>query len=202
MTTTCGLDPELTYVCEGGGLPIVLRPHWPGGCSGVTIGPGYDMGLRTAAEVRVDLQAAGIPLGLVFQLSAGARLRGEAAGTWAREHRYLAITPAQSRALFARVYPEYVARARAYCAGFGGRLEAFPARLQEVLVDLAYRGDLEPAYGRAKLGRAVATGDAKALSEALADVAYWQRECNLKPMKNGEPNSRHVERAAWATRTT
>jgi hypothetical protein len=27
------------------------KPHWPGGSSGVTLGPGYDLGHRTAAQI-------------------------------------------------------------------------------------------------------------------------------------------------------
>lgn len=35
--------------------------HWPGGDnSGVTLGPGYDMGGRTSSEISADLQAIGV----------------------------------------------------------------------------------------------------------------------------------------------
>ena len=34
--------------------------HWPGGASGVTLGPGYDMKGRKAAAVKADLIAIGV----------------------------------------------------------------------------------------------------------------------------------------------
>ena len=34
--------------------------HWPGGSSGVTLGPGYDMRQRTRQEIFADLTAIGI----------------------------------------------------------------------------------------------------------------------------------------------
>lgn len=37
------------------------RLHWPGGASGVTLGPGYDMRDRSQAEVEKKLRAIKIP---------------------------------------------------------------------------------------------------------------------------------------------
>lgn len=198
---------ELTYRAEGGYLPVVLRPHWPGGCSGVTIGPGYDMGHRAPQRIVSDLTAVGVRREDAEALSRANGLIGERAGAWAKANRWFTLTPEQSRALFCLVYPTYVARARAWCSSVGGRLDAFPRRLQEVLVDMAYRGDLEPHYGRAQLGHAVATGDARGLEAAICETDYWQRVCNLERLRDAQGreipgragiNPRHIVRAEWA----
>lgn len=47
------------------------RLHWPGGASGVTLGPGYDMKDRSAASVTVDLQAIGIDASAAEDASGG-----------------------------------------------------------------------------------------------------------------------------------
>lgn len=77
--------------------------HWPGGASGVTLGPGYDMKGRTAGEVQQDLVAIGIDAGTARDIAAGAGLEGAAARDFARDHKDLvSLTPAQEQALLAR----------------------------------------------------------------------------------------------------
>lgn len=62
--------------------------HWPNTtASGVTLGKGYDIGSRTAAEVIADLTAAGMSQDQATTISGGAGLTGQAAGTWVTENR-------------------------------------------------------------------------------------------------------------------
>lgn len=196
------LDSELTFTCEGGGLPIVLHPHWPGGCSGVTIGPGYDLGHRSAAEARADLEAAGVSPGVALQLAGGVLLIGEAAGRWTAAHHDLSITPQQSRALFDRIYPMYVSRAAAIVRGWGGHWDAFPPRAQEVLVDMAYRGDLSARHADVLLPPLM-NDDPTAFADAIRNLEYWQKSCpELPRMHDGSPNARFAARAAWISRAS
>lgn len=78
------------------------RPHWPGSNSGVTLGPGYDMGGRTREQVQSDLTAAGLPADTAATLAAGAGLRGQEAGNFAAAQRDAArLTDDQQQALMA-----------------------------------------------------------------------------------------------------
>lgn len=76
------------------------RPHWPEGNSGVTLGPGYDMGSRTREQVRGDLMSVGVPADIADTLSSGAGLRGQEAGNFAAAQRdALRLTDDQQQAL-------------------------------------------------------------------------------------------------------
>lgn len=76
------------------------RPHWGGGNSGVTLGPGYDMSGRTREGVQADLLRIGLPRDLAMTLAAGAGRRGSDAREFAAEHRdAVRLTETQQRAL-------------------------------------------------------------------------------------------------------
>ena len=79
------------------------RPHWPEGNSGVTLGPGYDMGSRTREQVRGDLMSVGVPADIAATLSLGAGLRGQEAGDFAAAQRNaVRLTDDQQQALMRR----------------------------------------------------------------------------------------------------
>ena len=62
--------------------------HWPHtAASGVTLGKGYDIGSRSAAQVVADLVAAGMSETQATAISAGAGLKGDAAGTFVTNNR-------------------------------------------------------------------------------------------------------------------
>lgn len=74
--------------------------HWPGGASGVTLGPGYDMRGRSAESIVRDLTAAGVDRSTATRISAAAGLTGNAASNFAQANRSLvALTPQQEQAL-------------------------------------------------------------------------------------------------------
>jgi LysM repeat protein/GH24 family phage-related lysozyme (muramidase) len=74
--------------------------HWPGGASGVTLGPGYDMKGRTSAEIVRDLTAAGVNADTARTISRAAGLEGSAAANFAANNRNLVtLTPAQETSL-------------------------------------------------------------------------------------------------------
>lgn len=76
------------------------RPHWPGGNSGVTLGPGYDLGGRTREQVQADLTATGLPADTAAALAAGAGLRGQEADNFATAQRdAVRLTEDQQQAL-------------------------------------------------------------------------------------------------------
>ncbi len=74
--------------------------HWPGGASGVTLGPGYDMKGRTSAEIVRDLTAVGVNADTAKAISRAAGLEGSAARNFANNNAGLVtLTPAQETAL-------------------------------------------------------------------------------------------------------
>ena len=60
--------------------------HWPGGGSGVTLGPGYDMKERTKEAITKDMQTIGLPAELAKKIAEGAGLKGESAKKFAAEN--------------------------------------------------------------------------------------------------------------------
>lgn len=97
-----------TYNQEIGHQGQSLEPHFPGGLSGVTIGPGYDMGGRSAIEIYEDLTQAGVDANVTRELMNAAHLKGEEAIEWVNSHQNLHISEGQQLALFEQVLvPEY-----------------------------------------------------------------------------------------------
>ena len=197
---------QLTFETEGGTLRIVLRPHWPGGVSGVTIGPGYDMKERTAADVRADLIAAGVPADEADKLKGAAGKGGTTARDWIKTNypgRDAVISTEASANLFTHVYPTYARLVREKVSEkWEADWDALPLRMKEVLVDLAYRGDIS----RFKSGSTrherlvkplVVANDYAGFRRLMNDFSYWQDNTNLPDMPDGGPNSRITRRGDW-----
>ncbi|KVV61993.1 hypothetical protein WK90_09305 [Burkholderia cepacia] len=89
--------------------------HWPGGSSGVTLGPGYDMSKRSAAEVRRDMITIGMNEEDATHISAAAGLAGDAARNFAKDNKTLVVlAEAQEYALLRYIVPQYEERMRQY----------------------------------------------------------------------------------------
>lgn len=102
---------EFTYNQEIGHQGQSLVPHFPGGKSGVTIGPGYDMGGRSSEQIYNDLTRVGIDPEVAETLSQAAYKTGNEANRWIQSHGGLNITEEQQKALFEEVLvPDYEAR--------------------------------------------------------------------------------------------
>ncbi len=89
------------------------RLHWPGGSSGVTLGPGYDMGGKSRSQVISDLTAIGVDRATAARIAEGAGLTGQAAGAFARNNRNLVnLNQSQEMTLLrntVRPFTEFVA---------------------------------------------------------------------------------------------
>lgn len=85
------------------------QAYWPGGDgSGVTIGPGYDLGSRTAQNVVSDMLAVGVNTDSANALAQGAGLTGDAARDWVRQHHGVTrVSVLQQEQLFYKVVPDY-----------------------------------------------------------------------------------------------
>jgi hypothetical protein len=138
----------LTWESEGteGGPNHSRVAHVPTKGSGVTIGRGYDMKERNEAAVQADLTSAGVPAATARSFAGGARLAGSKAEEFIFDNELLdlEITAAAQLSLFKTVYVEYVKKAKRLTNSFSAQSvdwNLLDARIQDVLVDLGYRGD-------------------------------------------------------------
>ena len=60
--------------------------HWPGGGSGVTLGPGYDMKERTEESIAKDMQAIGQSADIAKKIAKGAGLKGDDAKKFVKDN--------------------------------------------------------------------------------------------------------------------
>jgi len=82
------LTPGALLAAGEGSDEQTSHVHWPNtAASGVTLGKGYDIGSRTAAEVIADLTGAGMSREQATIISEGVGLTGAAAGTWVTNNR-------------------------------------------------------------------------------------------------------------------
>ena len=150
---------QLTFDVEGNDIEDESHPlyryfsrvvHWPGGASGITIGRGYDLGQRPVPEN--DLRAVGIQQPLFSWLVGAIGLKGVAARNYLAEApediRKQKITRKQQYELFLPVY-EYmkkevlrISSRRLNKEAYGPlNWEVVDGKIQDILIDLACRGD-------------------------------------------------------------
>lgn len=154
----------------------------PGAASGVTLGRGYDMGLRTPKQVENELRAAGVSESHSRLFASGAGKRGAAAEKFVKEnlHRLPLLGTHEQKRLFEKVlYPWYERDTRRlsekpdvvrrYGAVQWGDLN--PA-IKDVLVDLRFRGDYTPRT-RQKLQSLVVRNDIEGLLQVMQDRNFW-----------------------------
>lgn len=159
--------------------------HWPTGrSSGVTLGPGYDMGQRSAQSIVRDLTHAGVAPRDALFFSHAAGLQGSAAQAFVAQHRDR--SPTISAETQQRIFTEVIRPAmladiqrilrkpdtvRAYGALSWSTL---PSAAKELLFDLRYRGDYTPAT-RKLLHPALVSGDLGKIVQIMEDRALWRR---------------------------
>jgi GH24 family phage-related lysozyme (muramidase) len=82
--------------------------HWPGGASGVTLGPGYDMKERTQAAITADMVAVGVDLAIARKIAEGAGLVSATAKEFVKvNHSLVKLTSAQELQLLGHIVPKY-----------------------------------------------------------------------------------------------
>jgi len=175
----------VTFDSEGNDNPesryFSRKPHWPGGASGVTIGRGYDMKFRTRDEIRSDLTAAGVSRRATRKLSKGAGLEGRKASRFAHRKRRLVLTAAQQNLLFEQVYRWYEMETQRLVCKWEGAADAscdaiwmrMDGSIQELLIDLRYRGDLTRTRWTSWLSASAASNDLTAFAAVMGDREVW-----------------------------
>jgi len=173
----------LTFDAEGQeGGPFHSRHfHVPSSGSGLTIGRGYDMKLRSKSEIRDDLVEAGVDLAMAALISQAAGMKGDDAEEFVAENDLedFEITVEQQLGLFDIEYARQAADARRLATkadvtrAYGATdWEALDPTIKDVLVDLRFRGDYTPTTRRF-LQRCVAANDLAAFAAEIGNQSNW-----------------------------
>jgi hypothetical protein len=174
---------RLTFEAEGqeGGPFHSRRLHVPTANSGLTIGRGYDMKLRSKSEIRDDLLAAGLEAAMATLISQAAGLRGEQAEEFIEENQLedFEITSDAQLKLFEIEYErqakdtQRLATKSDVTHAYGEvNWEALHPVIKEVLVDLRFRGDYTPSCRRF-LQVHVAQNDLERFAKEIAEKSRW-----------------------------
>ncbi|WP_411755327.1 hypothetical protein [Serratia sp. (in: enterobacteria)] len=156
--------------------------HWPGGASGITLGRGYDLGQRISTLAN-DLAEVGISGDFYDWLIGAGGLRGDAARKYLEnagpEIRQTKITRKQQHDLFLPIYDskkDEVIRisASAENVEYYGDLvwDDLDSRMQDMVVDLIYRGDYTPPT-REYIQEAIVKNDMATFRAALGNRTIW-----------------------------
>lgn len=180
MAITQGL---LTYEAEGteGGRYHSRNLHVPSERSGLTIGRGYDMKERSQNEIEEDLVNAGLPRADSGLIATAAGKFGSEAEEFIDSNNLqdFEITIEVQEALFNICYEEILKDvkricSKADCIEIYGKVswDVLDPKIQEVLIDLRFRGDYTPA-SRKHIQKYVASNDTAIFSILLKDRSLW-----------------------------
>jgi len=181
------VSPErgrVTFEAEGneGGRYHSRVLHVPSASSGLTLGRGYDMKSKSSATIATDLIKAGVDPENARKLSEAAGLSGEAAKKFIQDQGMngFEISEMAQKNLFDITYQSEAGDAKRICeksdtrALFGAcEWEKLAPEIQDMVVDLKYRGDYTPA-ARLKIQKLVASNDLEGLAQALSDASNWR----------------------------
>lgn len=171
----------LTFEAEGteGGRYHSRKPHVPSSASGVTIGRGYDMKMRTGSGIVADLQRAGLSPTDAAKFRHASGKAGQTASDFIRDNDLadFEITGQQQLVLFNIVYAELEADTRRLATKDDvteayGRTDwdALNPFIKDVLIDMRYRGDYTGRQ-RAIVQPSVVANDIVAFAAAVRRVA-------------------------------
>ncbi len=174
---------RITFDAEGqeGGRYHSRHFHVPSPSSGLTIGRGYDMKLRTRSEIRDDLIAAGENPANAALISQAAGLKGDEAEEFIEENDLedFEITSEAQLKLFEIEYERKVADTRRLATKadvtrvYGATdWDALHPAIKEVLVDLRFRGDYTPSCRRF-LQEHVANNDLVTFANEIGNKDRW-----------------------------
>ena len=173
VTRTEMQPSQLGYLFIRNEEGLAPRIYWPGNDnSGVTVGPGYDMGSRTIDGITRDLTGIGLPDGEVRLLAQGAAgVTSNAARNFVKQNKKLAnLSLIQQQALFDLVVPEYVDLVRS----------TTPKSLSKRLLQHEFDAMLSLAWNLRKYGRYGFNSDISQLNMVKADPS-------IKTLTGGGP---------------
>jgi len=173
----------VTFKSEGteGGRYHSRILHVPSNSSGLTVGRGYDMGLKSSAKIAADLGKAGIDSQSVNVIKTAAGLKGSKAKQFIIEHDLLDfhITPTAQNTLFESTFSEEAKETKRICTSkaveklYGNcDWDKLDTRIKQMLVDLKYRGDYTSTT-RKKIQKLVVKNDFEKFKKEMTDSGYW-----------------------------
>ena len=173
----------LTYDAEGTeGGPFMSRVlHVPSSTSGLTIGRGYDMKEKSSQKITDDLVQAGVDEAQAALLGQASGLSGDEAKAFIDSNGLgdFEITIEAQEALFEKTYAVMSKDVQRICnkddcvAAYGAvDWENLNPKIQDVLVDLRYRGDYTPT-SRRRIQALVSANDLAAIAADLAERDNW-----------------------------
>jgi hypothetical protein len=153
--------------------------HVPTDSSGVTIGRGYDMKMKSAAKVEAELASVGVSAADAKELRKAAGLSGAKARAFRDAHKSFTISQESQVKLFDISYREEEAEvkrisAKPDCVAAFGKVDwdkAHPA-IRDIFVDLKFRGDYTPA-SRKLVQKLLVGNDLAGLAAAMKKKANW-----------------------------
>lgn len=155
--------------------------HVPTDSSGLTIGRGYDMKLKTKAKIAADLASAGVSAADAKTLSNAVGLAGKAARTFIKANglEKFEISQEAQVKLFEITYADEEAEVKRICAKpdtvakYGAVDWAKThAAIRDLVVDLKFRGDYTPA-SRQVVQKLLVANDLAGLRKVMADAKQW-----------------------------
>jgi len=190
----------VTFNSEGheGGFYHSRKLHVPGQWSGLTLGRGYDMGEKTASNIKIDLIKAGVSPIDALKKSGGHGLRYTVAKQFIINNDLLdfTITPIVQKALFLISYEEKLSEVKRISkVSFNVKnygvvnWSKLDARIIDVVVDLCYRGDYHPK-SRKIIQQSIVNNDFEAFKKVMNDKIYWVGSRKV-------PETRFNDRAAF-----
>ncbi|MDR7343836.1 peptidoglycan hydrolase-like protein with peptidoglycan-binding domain [Pantoea alhagi] len=162
--------------------------HWPGGHSGVTLGRGFDMKMRSAGEIYSTLRQAGLEEHKAVICSRATGLSGRTAEQFVTVFGPMIgeITHQQQIRLFDVIYPQYVSLAKGYYFRHTKKLQIIPdavsweaidSKIKDVYIDIVYQG----VDDITQLVKAVASNDKDELKKLIKNTPrYMQFEKERK----------------------
>ena len=144
--------------------------HWPGGRSGVTLGRGYDMKMRSSGSILADMRQAGIEEFKALICSKASGLSGRLASNFVKDYgKYVGeINHLQQVKLFENAFSTYVATAkRIYMKSASGELkwQDIDKDIKNVFYDTLYQGNSTAR----QMVKAVATNDKSEVVKYIRD---------------------------------
>ena len=153
--------------------------HWPGGASGVTIGRGYDLKLKSREKIEGDLVGAGVPVAEAKEIAKAAGLSGAAASAFCAAHKDFQISQETQVKLFEISYGEEEKEVRRIsdkadcCAKYGTvNWDKLNPAIMDIFVDLKFRGDYTPG-ARNFCQKFLVKNDLSGLAAAMKARSNW-----------------------------
>ncbi len=174
----------VTFEAEGmeGGPYHSRILHVPGSWSGLTIGRGYDMGMKSAAKITRDLVSVGLKAKQAAVLAKANGMKGEVAKQFIIDKDLLdfQITPEQQKDLFLITYQDEEKVAKAVCKRkavvdeYGEcDWDKLNDKIKQMVVDLKYRGDYT-RRSRKFLQSHIVANDLEKFKKEMLDKSNWK----------------------------